>query len=432
VTKGKKDKINMSISSELQAIIADHVRESKKLRELIERWTGEPNAPQSVLSTLQFAQHQLDTAYHYLDHASRNITRDLPLQNSDVTESVSLYRSAVGNCVTNVMLRSSRGDSVSLQPFYAFETIHQAIRGDNFFSTTLPSQELLSPLLCQRDCSVFVETDDESPARGFTTVAFLGLATKAMNALDWGQITKSVYIVRNQREAEVIDKLKQRVPLVQVVNLATPEPPLPSQLRTDQPRIIVCLAAHLLNSTVQARDIVHLVWDNYDGTELAGDMEFASLRDAVYRGASSHISRVLTPRLSTIHAHVWMFQRCITCHNVQPFSFSQEVQEYFDKLPTSTSNVLYTSQTNAHVRNAKHVVNSLDQVPPDADYLVVSEIPSTEDEIRVLLRNACAKVVTLICNPSTPKALHFALHREREGSTANQRAPLDEQHMNRY
>jgi hypothetical protein len=234
-----------------------------------------------------------------------------------------------------------------------------------------------------------------------------------MDAFDHTAAPKAIFIPRKSKYEDVTKLCQSIIPTaVQVINLLGLVPrPAPETLSTTLPKLIVCSIADIANGTVNAKDCAHLVWDDYDGTDLLVDHHFTALQDVVYRGPPRLASTTLIPRNCMYRCRLYSFTRQINCFDVQPFSLSREVEGLFASLPAGI-NVLFTVQPNVFIAKVA-IIASLSDLPLDTDHLVIAEVPHTEDGVRAIIQEAHAKIVTFICQPTTPKFLiHQAMRSE--------------------
>jgi hypothetical protein len=383
---------------------------------------------QQMITTLQLAKGELSTAQQYIQAVVQSLDEERAVLQSKIMSSsrppeplsattsgnkIYNFRFASGGLVTSAVIGASNQE-VKLLPDWSFENLHPVFKERPFFPRPFGIQPFLITLLAQTGCSVFVDGNEPGgPATrsGFTTGAIVALASKLLDHLDRGLVKKAIIIPRKSKYEEVTKICESVVPAkVQVINLLGLVP-RPTSLSDNLPRLIVCSISDIVSRAVETKDCTHLVWDDYDGSDMVVEYGFTGLHDVVYRGPPRLAHTTLLPKKSLYRCRLYSFTRSVNCFDVQPFSLSRDVEGLFLSLPAG-KNILFTTQTNVFIAGVK-IVAALSDVPMDADHLVIAEVPVTEDGIRVILREAYAKIVTFICQPTSPKVLiHQAMRAE--------------------
>ena len=418
----------MATVDEIGEIYGNSFRLSQSLADAIRKLETEIELPRrrQLVTSLKLAQGELQAAQQYIQSVVQALDEEAAaLQSKRITTnrsgspplqaetSIFTFRHATKQLVANAVVSAS-GVSVKLVPDLTFENVHPLLKEEAFLKNPVGLQPYLITLFAQQDCSVFVEANSEegtpTTKQGFTVASLIGVATKLLEEFDRGDVKKAVIIPKKSKYEEVT-KLSCLLPSrIQVVNLLGTVP-RPQSINDAQPRLILCPLSEILSRTVVAADCAHLVWDDYDGSDMLIDYGFSGLRDVVYRAPARLTHATLIPKSSLFRCRVWSYPRTVNMFDVQPFSLAREVEGLFNSLPAG-KNILFTTQTNAYITGVT-IVASLTDVPIDADHLVIAEVPVAEELVRAIIREAFAKIVTFICQPTTPKSvIHAALQAE--------------------
>lgn len=422
-----------SLHEDLVGVAEDNFKLQERVATVIRKCQSDSDfsGKKSALNYLRMAQDALLHALEYVTSVNDALRGELSSSRASVNgisgvssanseRLLSLSRFSHGSFIANAIVETT--DFVTLTSDNSFATVHRIVKDDGFFEKPIGLQSFLMPLITGVNISVYVDLEvspTHTSTQGFTTAAFIGLATKLLGKLERGELAKGIFIPRPSKYDDIASLSKMIPSQVQVINLLQPTFPSPSE---KQPILVVCSAEHITTGTMKVTDPCYLVWDEYNGSDIQSIFGFTPI-DVVCRGRPSFFTGLRRPETSKFHVKVWAYERAINTFDVEIFSLGKQIQNLFESLPTDGTNILFTTQTNAFVPNGT-VVNTLDGLPDNVNHLVIAEVPVTEDAIRGVIRMAYARIVTFVCLPTTPKHLINAA-KAAEGFPERSPSPLN-------
>lgn len=406
-----------AVRGEVEQILATIARLGETSKNLSQRLESEnPQHPQfsRIKCAFMCFETSLAQAAQYLDHLVCPSDLLSGLEAPVVApQQMFPFHVAIGPDVTNAIL--SCDHKVQLTPDYSGASFHKDLT-QSFFPSVIGAQPFLFPLLSLEQCNVYFDDirpldELDQPRKlqpGFTTAAIFGLSTKLLNAFQSGTAKKAVLVLRaSPRKLQRIEQLLDvvRGTAVQVVNLTSSTPPPAATITSARPKLIVCTMKEISERLVTTNDIHHLIFDDVaeSDAEFFRCFPFSALVDVSFRGPPRLAEMCPTVKPFRYTARLWMYSRHVSLFDTQVFSLARDIQELFASFPANQNLVMFTTDSRARLQGV-NVVTTLDQLEQEVDHLVVVETPSSLVDMRRVIKQSCAKYVTLVCTSNVSRA----------------------------